>query len=342
MKVDGNEFLRNVSLEQDKDKLKREQEKLEKKKTDAVKSDDFFNSANNSIDLNLSFDNNQSPSQEPMDDYNHLNDIKLNPDSNEDNKKKYLVLGLALILLFIITIVVVRVLSNNEQEDKLIENQEPKTQLEYIEKTPKDEELDKIETEEEYEKIIEQKDQYENKQIESSKPTAMKKDIILPEPVKEAPPVQIDAEPKEAPKRDLFGLENEVAQQETKKIEPAKKVVEKKVNPVVQKKPEPVIYSQPKRKVVIQEPKETNFTKKTTKVSGYYIQIGSFSKKPSVNYLKNIKNKGYSYTVHPMNIKGKIYNKVLVGAYPTRDVAKSKLSKVRRDFKVPGAYILKF
>ncbi len=56
-----------------------------------------------------------------------------------------------------------------------------------------------------------------------------------------------------------------------------------------------------------------------------YIQIGSFSKKPNEKYLKDIKAKGFNYTIMEQNG----LHKVLVGPYSSYDDAKAKLPEVR-------------
>ncbi|MEA3383434.1 MAG: SPOR domain-containing protein [Campylobacterota bacterium] len=339
MEVDGKEFLRNVGLEQDKAKLMEEQNKLEQKKRDSVKKteadNEFRLDDSDSAYVDLSFGKDSSDDST----INQLEDIMLNPDATNKNKKKYIILGLALILLFIITIVVIRVISNNNQEDKVINQNKPVVSID------KDKILDKIDTKEKYESVINKKEKtIDDLQINDIE----KKDIILPDPIKEKSPVNIKqtVAKKEQP-RDLFGIEEPVED-----IKPVvKKPVERKVTPPkekvvkkVQKELEP-----PKKTVVrkkeanLPTPKETNFTKqKKGNIKGYYVQIGAFSKKPTDKFLSNISKKGYDYTVHTMDIKGKTYNKVLIGAYPTKKVASKYIDKIRKDFNNKNAYILKF
>lgn len=334
MQVDGKEFLRNVNIEKEKAKLDKKRKNLEESKVDAVKKEpDYFEPEDDAAYLDLAMD--EKNHSEP--DLNQLHDIRLDNLNNDDNKKKYIILGFALILLFIITIVVVRLISNSQEEEKL-NTAAPTQEVKKAEPIKEDEKLNKIETPAEYKKVIEEDE-------ELQKPTTpvvqkvQKKDIILPEPVKEESPVIIESKKTAVKAKDLFGLDSTVSE--------TKKEVQKKVIKPVEKKvvkPKPVVSDKPKRKVVVVPPKETNFVKKktATKVDGYYIQVGSFSKKPTDRYLNNIEKKGYRYTVHRMNIKGKYYNKVLIGPYPTRNIAKKSLSNVRNAFNVPGAYILKF
>ena len=320
MEVNGKEFLRNVSIEQDKAELTEQREKLdEQKRVSMKKAPEYFDSHNISDDsayVNLTNENPHLQEEE-----NNLLDIKLDNKSNASNKKKMIVLGIGLIILFIITIIVMRVISNNEQEEEL-GNTAKSTQT-----LNKDKILDRIDSIEEYQKVIEKKPQTKIEKIE-------KKDIILPEATKELSPIKTE-EPiiKKVIKKDLFELE-------AKSVQRVQKVIEKP-KPVVKAKPK--VQTKPKREIVIPPAVETNFTKKTAaKVKGYYIQIGAFTKKPSDKLLRSISKKGYKYTVHRINIKGRIYNKVLIGSYSSKSAATKVIGKVKKDFNNPNAYILKF
>ncbi|MEA3554145.1 MAG: SPOR domain-containing protein [Campylobacterota bacterium] len=322
MEVNGKEFLRNVSIEKDKADLEDQRKKLdEQKRVSMKKAPEYFESHNISDDsayVNISNDNSHLHEEE-----NNLLDIKLDNKSNASNKKKMILLGIGLIILFIITIIVMRVISNNEQEEELENTSKPTQTLN------KDKILDRIDSIEEYQKVIDKSPKPKIEEIE-------KKDIILPEATKELSPIKSE-EPiiKKEIKKDLFELEE-------KPVQKVQKIVEKpKPKPVVKQKP--VVQSKPKREVVIPPTVETNFTKKTAaKVKGYYIQIGAFTKKPSDKLLRSITIKGYKYTIHKINIKGRDYNKVLIGSYSSKSAATKVISKVRKDFNNPKAYILKF
>lgn len=340
MKIDGKEFLRNVGIEEDKLNLKKAQEKLEEQKREfKQKEPGFFDndfSEDESVSLNLS-------SESSPKDFNNLYDIKLDPDANSSNKKKYIILIAALILLFIITIVIIRIISNNQEESKLSQNNVNTQTIE------KDNQLDKIKTNEEYEKIIEKED--EKLDFTKERTTLEKKEIILPEPVKEEPPVKIETKKVDEPKKDLFGLTKDTPEVKTQEpVKQAEKTVEKTVEKTIEKKREEAkkafqsIEKPQAKKQVVAAPEVTNFVKKEGTVSaakGYFIQIGSFSKKPSDSYLNNITKKGYKYKIHQTDVKGKTYNKVLIGVYTSYNEAKQKLSSVKKDLNAPGAYILK-
>ena len=330
MNVNGQEFMRNVSIEQDKADLASQQDKLDQQKRQSVeKESNYFESNNiddNSAYVDISI---KTPSNEDVTD-DRIKDIKLISDNGSKNKKKYIILGLALILLFIITIVVVRIVSNNNKESQL------SIPIEKPQEIDKDKILDKINSSDEYQKVIEENEKLSNKKIQKKE----LKEIILPEATKEKPLIAIEkSKPKIEPKRDLFGLNNfetipkTIESKVIPKIEAPIKQIKKKVIPKV---------TTPKKQIILPPAKEINFVKKTSKVAGYYIQIGAFTKKPSDKLLNSIKAKGYRYTVHTMKIKGKIYNKVLIGSYSKKILAQQVINKVKKDFNNKNAYILKF
>ncbi len=328
MQVDGKEFLRNVGIEQDKERLTQEQKRLEELKRASVKSEeDYMNMEANQndsafVDLSLGNKNTSSNGAE----HHEVEDIILDTNTAQNNKKKYIMLGFGLVLLFIITVLVIRLISNNETENKLETTQTTRQAVRA------DDILNKIDSNEEYQKVIERK----NKLNETVKNTQKEKENLndLEIPAQQASnnvPLVIDTpKPKIEPKRDLFGLDKET-----------QKVIEKVVAKKVVQEPKQIVTA-PKKQIVIPTPKETKFTKKSTTIAGYFIQIGAFTKEPNRNLIKKIVTKGYNYKVHPVTIKGKVYNKVLIGPFTTRASATQKLNQVKVDFKNPNSYILKF
>ena len=341
MEVNGKEFMRNVGIEQERDGLIKEQHKLESLKRDAIKRDQDY-MADNTIDENdsayIDLSLNNTPPVEESE--NLINDIRLEPEDPNKTKKKYIILGIGLILTFIITILVIRLISNNNTEQN-IENTTPETK-----ELNRDNILDKIDTNEEYQKVIDN-----NNYAKKSNEKDVKNDIgeiVIPDETSQNTPIIIDTpKTKEKPQRDLFNLDNKTKKVEVVEVKPktpAPVKVKKVVVPVKKEIKKTIVkkVTVPKRKMVVATPKETNFTKNNAKVSGYYIQLGAFTKKPSDKLLNNITKKGYNYTVYTMTIKGRIYNKVLIGSYKSRTNATKLLGKIRKDFNNKNAYILKF
>lgn len=345
MEVNGKEFIRNMDIERDKDRLYQEHAKLEAEKRESVKKspnyfDDYDNKKEEELDNNMNNQHNMNNQQEESAyvdlsiDNNpeatagneRLQDMFVDQSVESKNKKKYIMLGLGLIILFIITILVIRLISNSDTQQQLLNSETTVLQKDNI--------LDKIDTNEEYQKVIDKKIARDESDKISKSQTQELNEVVLPEQSEKVPMVIDTPKPQTPPKRDLFGLEkNQKAKTET--IAPVKKVQKKKVvTPKVVKKIE--------RKTVVPPAIEKNFTKSSKKISGYFIQIGAFTKQPSDKLLNNIAKKGYNYRVHSMTIKGRVYNKVLIGSYTTKSKATKDLQKVRKDFGNPSAYMLKF
>ena len=78
-----------------------------------------------------------------------------------------------------------------------------------------------------------------------------------------------------------------------------------------------------------------------SKPSGYFVQVGSFTKQPSLKYLNNITAQGYEYRLYEVLVKGKTFTKVLVGPYNNRNDAKANLKSIQNKLKSSGAWIIK-
>ncbi len=344
MEVDGKEFLRNVGIEQDKERLIQEQKKLEELKRASVKREKNYIDNNGLKDDESAFVDlsigNDSP---PQDNGNSVDDIILDT-STQNNKKKYIMLGVLLILLFIVTILVIRVVLNKDIEAKLDDINTNKTEV------IKEDILNKIDSNDEYQKKIEKEKALEESKIDTQKQEI--NEIIIPEKEVSDVPLVLDTPKQEVrQQRDLFELdkktqkvlkekqeaeEKRAKEEKQRQVQAVKKQAEKKQikKQVVQKVQQPKIVSKAK--------KEKGFVSNAKSLKGYYIQIGAFTKAPSKKLLDSILKKGYSFTIYRVKIKGKMYNKVLIGSYKTKSVAIAKLDKIISDFRNPHAYILKF
>ena len=337
MEVDGKEFLRNVGIEQDKERLTQEQQKLEELKRASVKREQNY------MDMDAQENEKESAfvdlsigSDSPDLDSTNTNDMSFNNSTSDENKKKYLILGIGLILLFIITVLVIRLISNEDTESKINDINTVDTEV------VKEDILNKIDSNEEYQKVIDRKMALEeSNKIAQQQKKEMNEIIIPEEKVDNVPLVLETPKAKVQEKRDLFELDKTV-----QKVIQKKEVISKPIKKVVKTEPKkivkPVSVAQPKRTIIVPPAKEKNFTKNTNDLNGYFIQIGAFTKAPNQNLLKSINQKGYKYKVYTLTIKGRLYNKVLIGSYKTRSDATRNLNQVKKDFKNPNAYILKF
>jgi DedD protein len=106
MEIKGEEFIKKVQLQQEREELEQKLSELEE--------------VQSSIGENTTIQNESV--NEPID--TELGNIMLdNPNSNEEsNKKKYLILGLILVILFLLTIIVIRLLTDSSKEDTFTTN----------------------------------------------------------------------------------------------------------------------------------------------------------------------------------------------------------------------------
>ncbi len=349
MEVDGKEFMRNVGIEQDKERLAQEQKRLEALKREAyLREEENARMQNQEESTFADISLNSAPPLNRIDEPT-VEDLKLAQDDPDKTKRRYILLGIALILVFVITILVIRIISNSDTEEKM-ENLNPQQQ-----ELSTDKILNKIDTNEEYQKAIDKNlAKEEAKKLDEAKKSKVPDVGIDEEKVENTPLVIEKPKPKEKPKKDLFGLNEQKKAVETSQSVTVKQEVTKTQPKIVEvakqtQKTVTKVSTPPKKivKPVVQKPKTIKpapkaIPKQTTQnISGFYIQVGAFTKQPSEKLLSEIKAKGFSYVIHPMTIKGTKYNKVLIGAYPTRQSAQNNLNVVKQKLKKPGAYILK-
>ena len=197
-----------------------------------------------------------------------LTSLHIDPNTKNKPKKKYIILGISLVIVFVLTLIIIRLVSDDREENKFFE-------IPTVEKLSQDSVLNTPSTNEQYEELIEEKSQETIQEPEVKRVT--EKEIIVP-------------------------------------------IVQKKV------KTKEVI----KKEII-----------KKTKSSGFYVQIGAFSKSPNKTLLRKIGLKGFEYIIHNVTIKGKTYHKVLIGPYKNRSEINKVFGKIKKDLKKPNAYILR-
>jgi len=341
MEFKGEDFVKKVQIKQEKETLKLRLQDLEAQDTPEEPTPNLRANLNdNMVDL---------PEQE-------LGDILLSTNEEPTDKKKYIILGLVLVVLFLITIVVIRLVTNSDTQsnDSFVENKENISQ---------DKVLDDENIEQQYQKIINQKmkklqdEKNANLDEQSQKAQeALNIKKIQKEEIKTAQPKDIQKEKKAAEiKKELLTLKEEPKIATPKVIkEKAVPVVKKETKKVVKKaiKKETEKTSWPVKKQTLREPTVQDFTKSktakklqspktTAKTSGYFVQIGAFTSKPSSKYLNKVQRSGYSYKLHDEIIKNKKYTKVLVGPYPNRATATKEMPNIKSKIGLKGAFIKK-
>jgi DedD protein len=332
MQIKGEEFIKKVQLQQEREELERKLSELEEVE---------MTSHEDPVILSRSINNDINNNMEQND--HELNNIMLGgaaTNANEENKKKYLILGIVLVVLFLLTIIIIRLLSGGAtKEDQFTSSNAESTEMKKLSENSN--------IEENFQKIINErvkKDSSAPMVPELAKTTDNKLDNIQQGVENNLPSNETIQE--EAP----AVITNETLDETIKKIEEKKTVQKEKV---VQKK-EVAKKEVAKREIVEEEvvvEKKTE-TKKSVKnlveapssdvSKGYFVQIGAFTKKPSDSYVNEIRNGGFKYKIYQIEIKGTIYNKVLIGPYSTKGSAGQDVDNIKEKLKVTNAFVVKF
>ncbi|HIP56198.1 MAG TPA: SPOR domain-containing protein [Arcobacter sp.] len=306
MEFRGDEFIKNLEIEKEKVRLQEQTDSL-----NAQKQQTLFKSSNENI-KDLKIDTNEE------DTFTQLDDIVLE-NNNNNNKQKYIIFGFALVLLFLITIITIRLV------------QEPKTQEDFTNDTTIEEVAPK--------KIFETKKSVNNS-LDIDKIVQAEEDIKTIE-------VQKPVSNKKESASDIFGIENKATEKTIVKEEAVKvKKILKIEEPKIVKKTTPVkktttILEKKEIKEINLKEKFSNKKQMTAPTKGYFIQVGAFTKAIDKKLLKTLNKSKYNYIQHKMTINGRIYNKVLVGSYKNSSEAKKELNAVRKLIHNSKAYIMR-
>lgn len=291
MEIKGDEFLKNVKVKQEEETLKQKLNEFENLRQQNSASNPYKEYVNN---------------EQPYED-NELGDILLQNSAKSDskeNKKKYIILGVALVLLFVITIVIIRLITSDGANDVKFQEQSTLEQ---------DKALNDEKIQQEYQQILNDKLKKVNENSVVEIPKETQEELKQLQEQEEALPIQEEQQPNPL----------NIVKEEEPIAEPIKKEEPVITKPAVKKEPTPV------------KPSTS-----TAATKGVYIQIGAFSKTPSDKYLSEITSKGYTFKLHKMTVQGKELVKVLVGPYSNRAQAQENLSNIRTTLGASGAYIL--
>lgn len=315
MEIRGEEFIKKVQLKQEKEEI--EQRLNEISNAESVYEEPVTRTAHPRLDREIEIQEEQEYS-----------DIMLgkSPSSNEINKKKYLVLGLILVILFLLTIIIIRLLTNDSQsDDSFSKSKDASTQ----------QVLENENIEEQYQKIINEK--LKNIKEVNEKEASVEEKIDEELDLKKIEQKEVSEEIKES-KPDVFDVKKvEKVYTAPKKVaveEP--KVVKKVTKPEVKKVVKKVTKAQPVVKKV------ASSSVVTTKPKGTFVQVGAFSKMPNKQYLSGITKKGFKYKVYKVTINNKLFHKVLIGPYNSRGQAKLATEDIKKKLNISGAFILTF
>ena len=328
MQIKGEEFIKKVQLQQEREELERKLNELEEVEM-SIQDEPVILSR--SINNNI----NEVDNDVEMNDH-ELNNIMLGSsnNSNEENKKKYLILGIVLVVLFLLTIIIIRLLSGDStKEDQFTSNNANSSEIKKLSENSN--------IEENFQKIINERVKKDS--AAPMVPEIAKADENKVENTQQAALNTLEGnetiQQDEAPST----ISNEALDETIKKIEEKKAVQKEKVVEKVTKK-EPV----QKEKVVEKKVEEKKSTRAVAETSssdmskGYFVQIGAFSKKPSDSYINTIRNENFKYKIYQTEIKGTLYNKVLIGPYSSRAAANQDIDAIKEKLSVTNAFIVKF
>lgn len=355
MQIKGEEFLRKVQLQQEREELERKLSEIEEARSSI---------GNNNVNINQhqSYPNNSIPEEND----NELDNIMLNTSigSNEENKKKYLILAIVLVILFLLTIIIIRLLTNNpNKNDQFTAGGSNPTEMKKMPEGGSN-------IEENYQKIM--NDRLKNDSTAQSTSQTSSADDRLKALQQQVNENQL----KDIKEENSGGVSNEALEETMKKIEEKRTAVKEKTTDTTTKKTtiakeevaETVAKVKEKQKEVVEKktettkssvkdlmnttttPKSVTNTKtlsepvstSTTSGNGYFIQVGAFSKKPTDNYLSNIKSANLKYKIQENNINGSTYHKVLIGPYSSKEAASEAVGSVKQKLNVASAFVVKF
>jgi DedD protein len=325
MEIKGEDFIKNVQIKREQTELEERLMELESQARNVNPSSSNPYEQNNPYASNDNF----TYEEEVNKTESELDDILLganNSSQNKDNKKKYIILGLVLAVLFLITIIIFRLLDNESNiDDSLAKNKET---------IPQDKQLgDNIE--QQYQKIVNEKlksIEALNKKTEEEKKEISEamsltniqkeeKELALPEASAK------DIQKAQELKKDIFNVEAE-------KVEKPKQTVAKTTP---KETPKPVVKKEEKKPAVSSSFKNAS----STKPSGTFIQVGAFSKNIDKEYMDNLRNSRLNYQLYKVDVKGTTFTKVLVGPYNSRSDAQNNMNSVKAKLNIKSAFILK-
>lgn len=320
MQISGDDFLKKVQLKQEGEELKRKLNELNQAESN-MQNLNLSNSLNSAYNSDNSYEEIQRLQNniELENSNNEFDSLILEKRSNRsDNKKKYLMLGAILLVLFLLTVVIVGLLSNKDKKGDPFMPQDLSSSDTNISKESS--------IEESYQKIL---DDTNRKSAEQSLEDIKENDSLDNlNSIKE-----IVQEPKETTitNEDLDKTIQKI--EEKKSLAPVVKVEEKKA-PSTQNEPKKSI-----RELVEGKSTQNSATKAvetTTSTSkGFYVQIGAFKNRPDSAYLQKIKQNGFEYKI----IEESNLNKLLIGPYSSRANANTQMPNIKTKLNIQSAFI---
>ena len=334
MQIIGDDFVKKVQLKQEKEELEKKLSELDETRISMgnINLTNNLNNAYKGIDNNDDMNEmNRLQQNINYDDSNEFDNIMLNQQQGgEDNKKKYLILGIVLVVLFLLTIIIIRLLTgDSKKEDPFTSNSQNSSEMKTLSENSGN-------IEDRYQRILDDKAKKDSSEPSSSTNQQINSSNDRLDMVKET------KEEAKLTQNENFSdnsIPNEALDETIKKIEEKKQISKTSETNVAT-----ATKTQPETKKSIRDLVEGNATAKSTNQettgSGYFIQIGAFSKRPSESYLKNITSQGFKYKVIQEDVKGSTFNKLLIGPYSSRAAASNDASSVKNKLNIQNTFIV--
>ncbi|MFA6741495.1 MAG: SPOR domain-containing protein [Arcobacteraceae bacterium] len=337
MQIKGDEFIKKVQIQQEREELERKLNELEEVEM-SINNDSVILERNNTNDYNSnSYNNHVEPNEHELD-----NIMLGSSNANEDNKKKYLILGIVLVVLFLLTIIIIRLLTNDApKEDQFTSNSASSTEMKKLQ--------DSDNIEENFQKIINERVKKDTNEpmvpeVHGSTTKSNNEKAEDSNTLQAFENLQKEAESYNSKST---GISDEAIDQTIKKVERSKSSVQKEkitTTPASTQKEEVVTKKVETKKSSIKDLVETNSenTVSNSMSSGYFIQIGAFTKKPTDSYVSTIRNAKLKYKIYQDTVNGVAYNKVLIGPYSSKATASENVEDVKQKLNVTSAFVVKF
>lgn len=340
MQINGDDFLKKVQLKQEKEELEKKLNKLDETRI-SMANINLTNNLNNAY-KGFNDESNEMDRLQKNIDFENANNHEFEnimldqPLNNDDNKKKYLILGIVLVVLFLLTIIIIRLLTadDDSKKDSFTSNNSISSQMKAMSENSNN-------IEDRYQRILDDRAKRESNETSINRSEEQNLDERLNQ-------ISETKEEETTQNSRIILRENENTSISNETIdETIKKIEEKKESAKsLPKKEQSFTQNTFEAKKSIRDLVEGSSTKVQEKssanVKGFFIQIGAFSKQPSESYLKNISKQGFSYKLVTEDIKGKTFNKLLIGPYKTKAQAQADIQGVKDKLNIKSTFIVAY
>lgn len=322
MENHDNKIPKDFDIEAERAELERQKEEL------------LLQRAKANIEFNRRYNENHNNDEN----YHELDDIRI--DKNSSNKQKYILLGFILVLLFLITLVTIKLIS------------EPVKTNDYVQNT--------VINEQNNESISNSMDNNiaieipANKELESEKNTTINENGAKTEEIsnsttqKDEISQNTQAKLAESSKNSIFGIDKSTLPKENIEQSAQKKQIEVGVkqekikadkikNSKSMREQKNNISDNENQKQNVQKKDEHRYNNKiidrksnSSSIENItFIQAGAFTAVPDEELIKTLKKNNFKYTFKKVEINGKIYSKLFIGGYKSKEKAIEDLQRVR-------------